>query len=141
MKRTFRASATIAGLIERNTPSARKTGRQATFSSDILYDTLHRYDPDHLMLQITREEALRGLVDFGRIEEMIARVGTRIDHRILERVTPLAAPLFLEAGRVPVKGDAEERLLAEEAARLMEQSGLAQLTPPPSNKPKWRVGW
>ena len=141
MKRTFRASATIAGLIERNTPSARKTGRQATFSSDILYDTLHRYDPDHLMLQITREEALRGLVDFGRIEEMIARVGDRIDHRRLSRVTPLAAPLFLEAGRVPVKGDAEERLLAEEAARLMEASGLAQLTPPPSDKPKWRVGW
>ena len=141
MKRTFRASATIAGLIERNTPSARKTGRQATFSSDILYDTLQKYDPDHLMLQITREEALRGLVDFGRIEEMIARVGDRIDHRRLGRVTPLAAPLFLEAGRVPVKGEAEERLLAEEAARLMETSGLAQLTPPPSDKPKWRVGW
>ncbi|MFC6637241.1 ligase-associated DNA damage response DEXH box helicase [Sulfitobacter sp. JBTF-M27] len=141
MKRTFRASATIAGLIERNTPSARKTGRQATFSSDILYDTLQKYDPDHLMLQITREEALRGLVDFGRIEEMIARVGDRIDHKQLSRVTPLAAPLFLEAGRVPVKGDAEERLLVEEAARLMEASGLAQLTPPPSDKPKWRVGW
>ncbi len=46
MKRTFRASATIAGLIERNSPSARKSGRQATFSSDILYDTLYKYDPD-----------------------------------------------------------------------------------------------
>ena len=64
MKRTFRASATIAGLIERNLPSARKTGRQATFSSDILYDTLAKYDPDHLMLDITRQEALRGLVDW-----------------------------------------------------------------------------
>ena len=70
MKRTFRAAATIAGLIERNSPSAKKSGRQATFSSDILYDTLCKYDPNHLMLQITREEALRGLVDFGRIEEM-----------------------------------------------------------------------
>jgi ATP-dependent Lhr-like helicase len=141
MKRTFRASATIAGLIERNTPSARKSGRQATFSSDILYDTLHKYDPDHLMLDITRQEALRGLVDFGRIEEMIARVEGRIDHLRLSRVTPLAAPLFLEMGRVPVKGDAEERLLAEEAARLMEASGLAQITPPASDKPKWRVGY
>ncbi|GLT08123.1 DNA ligase-associated DEXH box helicase [Sulfitobacter porphyrae] len=141
MKRTFRASATIAGLIERNTPSARKSGRQATFSSDILYDTLMRYDPDHLMLQITREEALRGLVDFGRIEEMLTRIGGRIDHRRLSRVTPLAAPLFLEMGRVPVQGEAEERLLAEEAARLMETSGLAQITPAPSNKPKWRAGF
>ncbi|MDD9722597.1 ligase-associated DNA damage response DEXH box helicase [Sulfitobacter sp. PR48] len=141
MKRTFRASATIAGLIERNTPSARKSGRQATFSSDILYDTLMRYDPDHLMLQITREEALRGLVDFGRIEEMLTRIGGRIDHRRLSRVTPLAAPLFLEMGRVPVQGEAEERLLAEEAARLMETSGLAQITPAPSNKQKWRAGF
>ena len=141
MKRTFRASATIAGLIERNSPQARKSGRQATFSSDILYDTLHRYDPDHLMLDITREEALRGLVNFGRIEEMMARVGERIDHRVLSRVTPLAAPLFLEMGRVPVKGDAEERLLAQEAAYLMEASGLAQITPAPSDKPRWRVGY
>jgi len=141
MKRTFRASATIAGLIQRNTPQARKTGRQATFSSDILYDTLHKYDPDHLLLQITREEALRGLVDFGRIREMAKRIEGRIDHRVLPRVSPLAAPLFLEMGRVPVKGAAEEKLLAEEAARLMESSGLAQIEPPPSNQPKWRVGW
>ena len=122
MKRTFRASATIAGLIERNTPSARKSGRQATFSSDILYDTLVKYDPDHLMLQITREEALRGLVDFGRIEDMAARVAGRIDHVVLDRITPLAAPLFLEPGRVPIKGLAEERLMAEEAERLMAEA-------------------
>ena len=141
MKRTFRASATIAGLIQRNTPSARKTGRQATFSSDILYDTLQKYDPNHLLLKITRDEALRGLVDFGRIEEMARRVAGRIDHMVLPRVSPLAAPMLLEMGRVPVKGEAEERLLAEEAARLMQVSGLAQVTPPASSTPKWRVGW
>ncbi len=124
MKRTFRASATIAGLIDRNTPTARKSGRQATFSSDILYDTLAKYDPDHLMLDITREEAMRGLVDFGRIEDMAARIGSRIDLVTLDRLTPLAAPLMLEMGRVPVKGMAEERLLAEEAARLMATAGL-----------------
>lgn len=129
MKRTFRASATIAGLIERNLPSsaARKTGRQATFSSDILYDTLLKYDPSHLLLRITRTEALRGLVDFGRIEEMLTRVGDRIDHVRPGRVTPLAAPLLLEVGRVPVAGQAEERLMAEESARLMQAAGLAAL--------------
>ena len=55
MKRTFRNAATIAGLIEKNLPGRRKTGRQATFSSDILYDTLRKYDPDHLLLRITRD--------------------------------------------------------------------------------------
>ena len=140
MKRTFRASATIAGLIERNLPQARKTGRQATFSSDILYDTLHKYDPDHLMLQVTREEAMRGLVDFGRVEEMLERTKGRVDHIKLDRVSPLAAPLLLEVGRVPVVGAARERLLEEETERLMELSGLNLLDPGPS-KPKWRVGY
>ncbi|MDA3857496.1 MAG: ligase-associated DNA damage response DEXH box helicase [Roseovarius sp.] len=124
MKRTFRASATIAGLIQRNSPGARKSGRQATMSSDILYDTLAKYDPGHLLLDITRQEAMRGLVDFGRIEEMLTRVDGRITHRRLARVSPLAAPLLLEAGRTPVKGAAEERLLAEETARLMQAAGL-----------------
>ncbi|MBU2960834.1 ligase-associated DNA damage response DEXH box helicase [Citreicella sp. C3M06] len=128
MKRTFRASATIAGLIERNTAGARKSGRQATMSSDILYDTLVKYDPDHLLLQITREEAMRGLVDFARIREMCAQVEGRIDLRRLSRVSPLSAPLLLEPGRVPVRGLAEERLLEEEVTALLEISGLAQIS-------------
>ncbi|MEL7091914.1 MAG: ligase-associated DNA damage response DEXH box helicase [Pseudomonadota bacterium] len=137
MKRTFRASATIAGLIERNTPSARKSGRQATFSSDVLYDTLAKYDPDHLMLHITREEAMRGLVDFGRIEEMCARIGDRIDLLEHSRVTPLAAPLMLEVGRVPIKGLAEEKLLAEEAERVMALAGVEE----EPRRREWRVPW
>ena len=127
MKRTFRASATIAGLIERNTPSARQSGRQATFSSDILYDTLAKYDPHHLLLQITREEAMRGLVDFARIEEMLARTAGRIDHIRLDRPSPFAAPLFFEPGRVPVAGEGRERLAEEAAARLLLEAGLGTL--------------
>ncbi|MEZ5870205.1 MAG: DNA ligase-associated DEXH box helicase, partial [Defluviimonas denitrificans] len=125
MKRTFRNVALVAGLIQRNHPGQRKSGRQATFSSDILYDTLHRFDPDHLLLQITREEAMRGLVSFGRIEKMLDRIGGRIDHVTPGRVTPLAAPLFLEHGRVPVEGAARDRLLEETAARLMAEAGLS----------------
>ena len=124
MKRTFRNAAIIAGLIDRNLPGHQKSGRQATFSSDILYDTLRRYDPEHVLLDITREEALKGLVNFGRIEEMLDRIGGRIDHVRPGRVTPLAAPMFLEMGRVPVKGAGEERLIEEKAARLMAEAGL-----------------
>jgi len=76
-------------------------------------------------LQITREEAMRGLVSFGRIEEMLDRIGGRIDHVTPGRVTPLAAPLFLEHGRVPVDGAARDRLLEETAARLMAEAGLS----------------
>ncbi|MCG6882724.1 MAG: ligase-associated DNA damage response DEXH box helicase [Silicimonas sp.] len=127
MKRTFKATATISMMLERNYGSQRRPGRQATFSSDILYDTLARYEPDHLLMRITREEAMRGLVDFGRIEEMLARTGGRVDHVVLDRVTPLAAPLFLEPGRIPIKGEGRERILAAEAERLMAEAGIGAL--------------
>ena len=124
MKRGFRNVALIAGLIERNHQGRRKSGRQATFSSDILYDTLRKYDPDHLLLQLTREEAMRGLIDFGRLEEMLTRIGPRIDHLRLERVSPFAAPLFLEPGKIPIHGQGREKLAEEAARQLMRDAGL-----------------
>ena len=124
MKRTFRASAIIAGLIERSHQGRRKSGRQATFTSDILYDTLRKYDPDHLMLQITREEALRGLVDFSRVEDLLLRVGPRIHLTRLPRVSPLAAPLFLEPGKIPVHGKGRDRMAEDAARQLMRDAGL-----------------
>lgn len=126
MKRTFRNVATVAGLIQRNLPGLRKSGRQATFSSDILYDTLRKYDPGHLMLRITADEAGRGLVDFGRIEEMLAR-SPRQEHRMLDRVSPMAAPLLLEVGKVPIRGEGRERLARIEAETLMREAGLEVL--------------
>jgi ATP-dependent Lhr-like helicase len=125
MKRTFRSTAIISGLIERSHQGRRKSGRQATFSSDILYDTLRKYDPDHLLLQITREEALRGLIDFSRIEQLLARVGDRITLIRRPRVTPLAAPMFFEPGRIPVHGEGRDRLASSQAQALMEAAGLA----------------
>ncbi len=125
MKRAFKAAATIAGLTPRNFPGKRANARQATFSSDILYDTLRKYDPGHLLLDVTREEAMAGLIGFGRIEEMLARTRARVDHVTTDRVTPFAAPLFLEVGRVPVEGAGAEALIAAEAARLMAEAGLA----------------
>jgi ATP-dependent Lhr-like helicase len=75
------------------------------------------------MLRITADEARRGLVDFDRIEEMLDR-SDRLEHRMLDRVSPLAAPLLLEYGRVPIAGHGIERLAEAEAAALMAEAGL-----------------
>ena len=124
MKRAFRSVAIVAGLIEQSRAGQRKSGRQATFSSDILYGTLRRHDPDHLLLRITRDEAARGLVDFGRIAAMLARAGPRIDHVHLTRLPPLAAPLLLEPGRIPIHGAAREAMLDRLAGQLMAEAGM-----------------
>ena len=124
MKRTFKAVASVSGLIDRNLPGLRKSGRQTTFSSDILYDTLVKYDPTHLLLKITKDEAMKGLIDFSRIEEMFERVDDNIIHKNLPHVSPLAAPMLLEVGTIPIEGQARELLLKNEANSLMKEAGL-----------------
>jgi len=125
MKRTFRTSAVIAGLIERRFPGMQKSGKQATVSSDILYDTLMKYDPDHLMIDITRREAMRGMVDFDRIDDLTDRIRGRIDFVRLKRVSPLAAPLLLEVGREWVSGEAEDRMIDEFVGAEAMVEGMA----------------
>jgi ATP-dependent Lhr-like helicase len=68
---------------------------------------------------------MRGMIDFSRIEQLLARVGPRIDLIRLPRVTPLAAPLFFEPGRIPVQGEGRDRLASSQAQALMEAAGLA----------------
>ena len=65
-KRTFRNCAIIAGLIERRFPGREKTGRQVTFSSDLIYDVLREHEPDHILLRATHEDAATGLLDIAR---------------------------------------------------------------------------
>ncbi len=121
-KRAFRQAATVAGLIERRLPGQQKTGRQATFSSDILYDTLIKYDPGHLMIEVTRTEAKTGMVDFERIEDMLIRAQGTIQHVRAPHVTPLSAPLLMEASRLPVSGEGAERLMEAEAEAMVAES-------------------
>ena len=62
--------------------------------------------------------------DMHPVIRFIARVQTRIDLIRLDRVTPLAAPLFLEPGKIPVHGEGRERLAEAAAERLMREAGL-----------------
>ncbi|MEO7690079.1 MAG: ligase-associated DNA damage response DEXH box helicase, partial [Sphingomonas sp.] len=45
LKRAFREVAVIGGLVERQHPGKRKTGKQVTFSTDLIYDVLRKYEP------------------------------------------------------------------------------------------------
>jgi len=118
LKRTFRNVAIIAGLIERRYPGQRKTGRQVTFSSDLIYDVLRSYQADHILLRATRADAGEGLTDVGRLAELLARVQGRIRHRRLDKVSPLAVPVLVHIGKEAVGGAAFEALLDEAAEEL-----------------------
>jgi len=122
MKRTFRACAIIGGLIERRFPGKEKTRREVTISTDLIYDVLRRHQPDHMLLRAARADAATGLLDIGRLGEMLARIRGRIVHKSLDRVSPLAVPVMLEIGREAVYGEAAEQLLAESEAELVREA-------------------
>ncbi|MEQ9640954.1 MAG: ligase-associated DNA damage response DEXH box helicase [Alphaproteobacteria bacterium] len=122
MKRTFRNVAVIAGLIDRRHPGEEKTGRQVTFSSDLIYDVLRQYQGDHILLRATYADAAAGLIDVARVAAMLQRIQGRITFQALDRVSPLAVPLMLEIGREAVPSDANEAMLAEAAEALIDEA-------------------
>mgnify|MGYP001597844091 CR=1 FL=1 len=121
-KRTFRNCAIIAGLINRRAPGEEKTGRQVTFSSDLIYDVLREYEPDHILLRATYEDAGTGLLDVARLGEMLQRVKGRIVLKKLERVSPLAVPALLEISKEMVAGEAREDILHEAEEELVAEA-------------------
>ena len=122
LKRTFRHCALISGLVEKNQPGKEKTGRQVTVSTDLIYDVLREHEPDHILMQATRDDAATGLLDIRRLGDLLARIKGQIRHINLDQVSPLAVPIMLEIGRESVPGEANETLLAEAARELIEDA-------------------
>ncbi|RAK58825.1 ligase-associated DNA damage response DEXH box helicase [Phenylobacterium hankyongense] len=123
MKRAFKGCAIIAGLIERRFPGEQqKTGRQITFSTDLIYDVLRRHQPDHLLLRCAREDAATGLIDVARLGQMLARIRGRIRHAPLEHLSPFSVPILLEIGKERSPGHAGEIILAEAEDDLIAEA-------------------
>jgi ATP-dependent helicase Lhr and Lhr-like helicase len=110
LKRTFRNCAVVAGLIERRHPGQEKTGRQVTFSADLLYDVLRKYEPDHVLLQAARAEAAAGLTDIRRLADLLTSVQGRIHHVELPRISPFAVAIIATIGKEFVSGEIDETL-------------------------------
>jgi len=113
MKRAFRNCAQVAGLVERRVFGQAKSGRALTVSSDLIYDVLRRYEPDHILLQAARLEASREMLDLDRLAGKLVMFAKKIDLVRRDRPTPLAVPLLLEIGREKAPGDARDLALEE----------------------------
>lgn len=131
LKRSFRRVATIVGLVEQQNNAKRKTVRQMTFSTDLIYDVLRKYEPDHVLLRLTRADAERELLDLDRLKDMLLKYRDRVDFRTLPKPTPLSLPVILDVRTERLPGAGLEALLAQanledEAERLIEEveSGL-----------------
>ncbi|TPG41378.1 ligase-associated DNA damage response DEXH box helicase [Sphingomonas koreensis] len=114
LKRAFREVAVIGGLVERQHPGKRKTGKQVTFSTDLIYDVLRKYEPDHMLLDAAWADARARMTDVGRLADLLDRAAATMVHVDTDRVTPLAVPVLTLIGRERVAtGLADDALLAE----------------------------
>ncbi len=122
IKRTFRNCAVVAGLIERRHPGQEKTGRQVTFSADLIYDVLRKYDPDHVLLRAARPEAAAGLTDIRRLADLLVAVEGRIRHVPLDRISPFAVSIIAGIGKEFVSGEELDESLDEAVAELVAEA-------------------
>jgi ATP-dependent helicase Lhr and Lhr-like helicase len=122
LKRAFRDVAVISGLIERQHPGKRKTGRQVTFSTDLIYDVLRKYEPGHMLLKAAWADARARMTDVGRLGDLIDRASETMLHVALDRVSPLAVPVLIIIGREQVAQAAAEDALLIEAEALIAQA-------------------
>jgi ATP-dependent Lhr-like helicase len=129
LRRAFREVAVIAGLVERQQPGKRKSGKQVTFSTDLIYDVLRKYEPDHVLLRAAWADARVRMTDVDRLAGVLERAQTALVHVTLDRVSPLAVPVLVMIGREAMpQGAADDEL-------LIEAEGLAgaamRVDPPP----------
>jgi ATP-dependent Lhr-like helicase len=114
LKRAFREVAVISGLVERQHPGKRKTGKQVTFSTDLIYDVLKKYEPDHVLMEAAWADARARMTDVGRLGDLLERAQHELVHVKMDRVSPLAVPVMTMIGREAVpQGSVDEELLLE----------------------------
>jgi ATP-dependent Lhr-like helicase len=126
LKTAFREVAVIGGLVERQHPGKRKTGRQVSFSTDLIYDVLRRYEPQHLLLRAAWDDARRRMTELGRLVRLVDRAQGTMLHVETKRITPMAVPLMVIVGReaLPSGAEADESLLTQAEALAREAMAL-----------------
>ena len=123
LKTAFREVAVIGGLVERHHPGKKKSGRQVSFSTDLIYDVLRRYEPQHLLLRAAWDDARRRMTELGRLVRLVDRASATMLHVHTERITPMAVPLMVIVGReaLPAGAEADEALLTQ-AEQLAQEA-------------------
>ncbi len=118
LKRSFRHVATVTGIVDQQNNAARKTMRQMTVSTDLIYDVLRRHEPDHVLLQVTRRDAERELLDLKRLSELLTRFQNRLLFMHLDRPSPFSIPVLTDVRIEQVRGAGVEDILAQASLQL-----------------------
>ncbi len=114
-RRQFREIARVSGLILQTPPWQKdRSQREIQASASLLYEVLHRYDADNLLLAQARREILDKQLELTRLTSVIRRLKDAPMHLVeTPNLTPMAFPLWADrlSATLPA-GDAATRLEA-----------------------------
>jgi ATP-dependent Lhr-like helicase len=123
-KRQFREVARVAGLIFQGYPGAQKPLRHLQASASLYFDTLQRYDPENLLLEQARQEAVRTQLDISRMRAALARMrGARWIICDIDEPTPFCFPLLAERLREGLSSEQPELRIRRMQLRLENLAG------------------
>jgi len=121
-KRHFREIARIAGMIHSGFPGRSKTMRYLQASSNLFFDVFAQFEPDSLLLQQSRREAMEKQLELKRLEGTLARLERQsLVIKYPSKPTPLAFPLIVERMRERLSSET----LAERVMKMQQQLELA----------------
>lgn len=117
-RRKFRDIAIISGLVFNGFPGVGQQNRHLQSSAQLIFDTLLRYDPDHLFLKQAHEEVLDFAVEQSRLVQSLERM-SRQKIRLTRppRPTPLAFPILVDRLREKLSSES----LEDKVLRLSQQ--------------------
>ena len=118
-RRHFREVARVAGLVFQGYPGRGKSMRNVQASSSLFFEVYQRYDPDNLLLEQARREALDRQLEARQLGGLLRALGKRtLVERRTERLTPFAFPIWAERNHSQVSSQSWEERVREAASRL-----------------------
>ena len=96
IRRQFRATARISGLVFEGYPGRRKSLRMLQTSAGLLFDVLSQHDPDHVLLSQAKQDVLHHDFDIPRLRTTLNTLEeTPLNRLKIRQPSPLALPLVI----------------------------------------------
>lgn len=119
-KRRFREIAAIAGLVFQGFPGKGIKTKHLQATSGILYGVFETYDPDNLLLEQAKNEALNIQMEKSRLIKVVGRINRQKIHFVNTlRISPFAFPIMVDRLRASLSSEnIEDRVMKIQAELL-----------------------
>lgn len=121
-RRRFREVSQIAGLLNARIPGMSFNTRQLQTSSGLLFDVLNKYDPDHILLQQAKREAIERDLHGPDLLALLSRMSEQdLVITTPEKHTPMSFGLWAESLRGQLSNESWAERIKRMAQRMERQ--------------------